>query len=89
MKGLYITEEGKKELEDKIAELEKSSEHGRFGETYQYDLPCIIYKEILSSAIVLPVEESWDFELYFPPDNESQVEWNLKYKNGVIIQPKS
>ena len=60
MKGIYITEEGKKELEAKIAELENYTyatqnlyvEGGVNGH-----LSCL--KEILLSAIILPVEESW------------------------------
>lgn len=56
MKGIYLTEEAKKEIEAKIAELKKLSEQGKFGETYQYDLPCSIYQEILSSATILPAE---------------------------------
>lgn len=38
--------------------------------------------------ILIPYEESWDFQYTFPPDNESQREWILKYKNGVIIKHK-
>jgi hypothetical protein len=56
MKGIYLTEEGKKEIEDKIAELEKE------GDVWS---PCFgiamdVYQEILSSATILPVEESFE-----------------------------
>jgi hypothetical protein len=45
-------------------------------------------KEILSSATILPIEESWDDVELYPPDNESQMEKTLRLKNGVIIHPK-
>lgn len=86
MKGIYLTEEGKKVIEDKIADLKyhlKINPHDLYaiGQVY-------ILKQTLSSATILPVEESWeDVELY-PPDNESQMEKTLRLKNGVIIQPK-
>ena len=80
MKGIYLTEEGKQELEAKIAEIEsyEGLESG-IADTL---------KEILSSATILPVEKSWDDVELYPPDNESQIEKTLRLKNGVIIQPK-
>jgi hypothetical protein len=58
MKGIYLTEEGKKEIEAKIAELESSYREyadweGKLGELK-------MLKEILSSATILPVEEDWN-----------------------------
>ncbi len=61
MKGIYLSEEGKKAIEDKIDELEN----------YTYATQNIwiegqnsgmlkILEEILSSATILPVEESVD-----------------------------
>jgi hypothetical protein len=85
MKGIYLTEEGKKEIEDLIAKLTdyKNKTHDIYAVGQIY-----ILKQILSSATILPVEESWeDVELY-PPDNESQMEKTLRLKNGVIIQSK-
>jgi hypothetical protein len=89
MKGVYLTEEGKKEIENKIAELEN----------YSYATQNIwiegqnsgilkILEEILSSAIILPVYNNWEDVNFFPPDNESQTDKLLELKNGVIIQPK-
>jgi len=56
MKGIYITEEGKKEIEAKIAELEKDED--------EYSECCgiatTIYQQILSSATILPVAEDWN-----------------------------
>jgi hypothetical protein len=76
MKGIYLTEEGKKDIEAKIAELEKLAldedrPSFRMGQK-------IILLEILSSATILPVEESWE--------NVNDL-LNI-YKNGVIIKPK-
>jgi hypothetical protein len=70
MKGIYITKEGKKEIEDKIFELEayEGLESGMAD----------ILKEILSSATILPVEESW----------EDVRNHKIECPQGVIIQPK-
>ncbi len=98
MKGIYLTEEAKKEIEAKISEL---------GETEDINSECwgiesSVYQEILSSATILPVEESWDivhehcyssfqnfkeheYEDYFC--NEEKY-FKKTYPNGVIIQPK-
>jgi hypothetical protein len=88
MTGIFLTQEGKQEIEAKIAELEKFTK-GRPREfVYKQVLQLEIYKEILSSATILPVYSNWeDVELY-PPDNESQNVKTLELKNGVIIQPK-
>jgi len=98
MKGIFLTQEGKKEIEAKIAELEYIFE--REGELFssrdsgKYHL----YKEILSSATILPVEESWH-QLF--AKNMISATYNNKFKDdtladvfekeqtqGIIIQPK-
>jgi hypothetical protein len=80
MKGIYLTEKGKQEIEAKIAEIE-------YYEGLESGMADTL-KEILSSATILPVEKSWDDVELYPPDNESQIEKTLRLKNGVIIQPK-
>jgi hypothetical protein len=83
MKGIYLTEEGKKAIENELTELRTqwNKNQQTWGKIY-------ILQDILVSATILSVEESWeDVELY-PPDNESQMEKTLRLKNGVIIQPK-
>jgi len=75
MKGIYLSEEGKQEIEAKIAELEKHIENvikiadiasdKTYGisKTYlevEFKTKQNMLKEILSSAIVLPIEESWE-----------------------------
>jgi hypothetical protein len=83
---IYITEEKKKELEAKIAELEFIAANDLLQNT-ERDLAqssLNIYKEILSSAIVLPVEESYE------EDGVVLIEkrWMFKkYPKGVIIKP--
>jgi hypothetical protein len=80
MKGIYLTEEGKKEIEAKIAELDKQKYR-----SIEFDLvfygtsgKVLMLKEILSSATILPVEESWKSteDICFP----------TLYPNGVVIK---
>ena len=80
MKGIYLTQEGKEEIEAKIAELEKLALDAdkpsfRMGQK-------VILLEILSSATILPVEESWD------DVNYHNIRKYNTHSNGVIIQPK-
>jgi hypothetical protein len=88
MKGIYLTQEGKQEIEAKIAELEKLALDAdkpsfRMGQK-------VILLEILTSAIILPVEESWQETIRKPLENfqvedkDSTLEGN--YPNGVIIK---
>ena len=90
MNGIYLTQEGKQQIEAKIAELEyKNSIVG--GITYKEVLN--IYKEILSSATILPVEENWEKleENLLKGLHEHTPFMNvvgIDYPNGVIIQPK-
>jgi hypothetical protein len=105
MKGIYLTEEGKKEIEAKITELriinlelEKVEKHIR--DKY-WDWNCLtnsvnkkLYEEILSSATILPVEESW-YKVIENVENDSQslilqTPFIMKslYEQGVIIKPK-
>jgi hypothetical protein len=86
MNGIYLTPEGKQEIEAKIAELEKLENDEFFDEHLINDYLSQIrtYKEILSSATILPVEESWD-----NVHEEDVANWStLHYPQGVIIQPK-
>jgi hypothetical protein len=89
MKGIYLTEEGKRSIEAKIAELEVARrEHEKVGigmfdsiwaaETRQ---AIDLLREILSLAIILPVEDAW--HRTYGKNN-----W-MEYPNGVIIQPKN
>lgn len=72
MKGIYLTEEAKKEIEAKISELQIFS-----------PLETIAFEEILSSATIIPVEKRWQ-----DVKNESLfTKVEEKYPNGVIIQP--
>ena len=93
MKGIYLTEEGKKAIEDRIAELQEhlSTKQKDFTNHKHLcgflDGQIDLLKEILSSATILPVEESWNLSVVsINPFKQG----NLKrlYPNGVIIQPK-
>jgi len=101
VKGIYITEEAKKELEAKVAELEKSkmilqravSTDPNFGEMQRtahtkYCTEVDTYKEILSSAIVLPVEESWENALSNTEVTDCIYSNAMNFPNGVIIENK-
>jgi hypothetical protein len=101
MKGIYLTEEGKKEIEDKIAELEfktemipdvdnrtKSRNPMNLHNLYCGELTS--YKEILSSATILPVRYNWE-QITILDQIDSSGTSNLikiQYPNGVIIKPK-
>jgi hypothetical protein len=104
MKGIYLTEEGKKAIENRIVELEHDSqvwlnnsiqnignpEYNSFSDSIckaQADQAAHLLREILSSATILPVEESWNLSVVsINPFKQG----NLKrlYRNGVIIQSK-
>lgn len=58
MKGIYLTEEGKKEIEAKIDEFERYVEEYKNFHNIQSVIitKSAVYKEILSSATILPAE---------------------------------
>jgi hypothetical protein len=91
MKGIYLTQEGKQELEAKIAERRKYSPIETEDDWYENG-ELNVYKEILESATILPVEESWQETIRKPLENfqvenkDSTLEGN--YPNGVIIKSK-
>jgi hypothetical protein len=85
MKGIYLTEEGKKDIQSKIDELKKYSKtHKSDSVDVYYSLK--IYKEILSSATILPVEESWK---NIETKNKTFLTKQVEYPKGVIIKPES
>jgi hypothetical protein len=94
MKGIYLTEEAKKAIEDKIAELEVKRDEAAEDNDEIYANSCIgqifAYYEIVSSATILSVEESWkhighDSGVFWGTDADILLSM---YPNGVIIQPK-
>ena len=56
MKGIYLTEEGKKRIEAKIAELETTRKESSSDNNDYYLGRMKELKEILSSATMLPVD---------------------------------
>jgi len=88
MKGIYLTQEGKQELEAKITELDKLKREPNTILTFnEYQRIIDVYKKILESATILPVEESWndvEFSLDFWFDDLVNT-----YPKGVIIKPKN
>jgi hypothetical protein len=87
MNGIYLTQEGKKEIEDRIVELENTQSITE--DTLIWN-KCVneknILKEILLVAKILPVEKSWENIA------ESAREMSLEnllisnFENGVIIK---
>ena len=98
MKGIYLSPEGKALIEAKIAELENQLQLvGNLFEDKEYNHNLIsselrIRKEILSSATILPVEESYNNIQHFETSEHGTVIRKhflmANYSNGVIIQPK-
>ena len=90
MEGIYLTEEGKQEIEAKIAKLDRNiKQFESIMPTYDpigSKTQLFVYKQILSSVTVLPVYKSWEDVELFPPDNESQNIKTLGLINGVIIK---
>ena len=87
MKGIYLTPEGKQEIENKIAELEKPTFHwDGIYVSEKAEERIEVYKELFESATILLVEESWD-EVEFCYEYALE-ELQEKYPNGVVIQPK-
>jgi hypothetical protein len=86
MKGIYLTEQGKAEIQAKIAELESGLKVLSLTEGFKDMGKISIYKEILSSATILAAEESWSDMQILNNDNLEYVK--SKFANGVIIQPK-
>jgi hypothetical protein len=86
MNGIYLTQKGKQEIEAKIAELENTRKESSSDNNDYYLGRIKELKEILSSATILPVEESWrKCGIVNREDRESVTS---DYPNGVIIQPK-
>ncbi len=99
MKGIYLSPEGKQEIEAKIPELELVNKREleydwqvRAAVTYG---AILMLKEILSSAIVLPVENDYCNiqEKYFDvikndisPDTKLVEVLQDHFRDGVIIQ---
>ena len=82
MKGIYLTEEGKAEIQAKIAERRKYSPIETEDDWFENG-ELNVYKEILSSATILSVD-NWE-------NIKDMLDINtlpISYRNGLIIQPK-
>jgi hypothetical protein len=77
MNGIYLTEQGKQEIELELTKLESE-----WNKTQQMWGKIFTLRQILSSATILPVEESWGSV----PISTNECE--LLLPNGVIIQSK-
>jgi hypothetical protein len=89
MKGVYLTEEGKKAIEDRIVELEKDLKE-EVNPFICIDVSAELntYKRILSSATILPVEESWENALTNTEVTDCIYSSKMNCPNGVIIKSK-
>jgi hypothetical protein len=97
MKGIYLTEQSKQEIEAEIAELEQETKKKSLEFTEnKYTCghlsgQCMILKEILASATILPVEESWESASDTIDNNQDELLTNClskQFPNGIIIQYK-
>jgi hypothetical protein len=90
MRGIYLTEQGKAEIQAKIVELEEVYSEflkNQLAGTLANRALVNAYKEILSSAIILPVEESWSIvEKQTNMMDEHQL--RFIYPQGVVIYKK-
>jgi hypothetical protein len=88
MKGIYLTEEGKKEIEAKIAELDNQKHKCIEFDLVFYGLSgkVLMLKEILSSATILPVEDDWNDVLGNTERDDCVYSCKSNYQNGVIIK---
>jgi hypothetical protein len=88
MKGIYLTEEAKKEIEAIIENLKQPAPH--WDGVYvsdRMDERRELYEQILSSATILPTEESWtDFYNATSPLFTHFKPSDVEYPNGVIIE---
>jgi hypothetical protein len=90
--SIYITQQKKEELEARISELDTIRNESSSDNNDWYLGRIKVLKEILSEAIVLPVEESWDnrFDALYDAANECELMYYLSQNlpNGIIIKPK-
>ncbi len=75
MKGVYLTEDGKKAIEDELTELRT-----QWNKNQQTWGRIFTLQDILASATILPVEDAW--HRTYGKNN-----W-MEYPNGVIIKSK-
>jgi|694.fasta_scaffold00478_122 hypothetical protein len=82
MKGIYLTEEGKKEIEDRITRLESINMYSSsINQIHQNELINAVYKEILKVSTIIPVVSDWESV------SNSMTEYEKSYfPNGLIIQ---
>ena len=88
MNGIYLTQEGKQRIEAKIYELEKEYfklKGNDDADEHYFDGARTYLKEMLSSATILPSEESWAKIIF---NGKYQIGAKEKYPHGIIIQPK-
>ena len=82
MAGIYLTQEGKQEIEAKIEELRNFyplKEDDDFIDKGKQ----LMLEEILASATILPTIQHWDYL-----DEDDILKLEFEYPNGVIIPPK-
>jgi hypothetical protein len=83
----YITLPTKKELEDKINELDGLLKSESFAGAMVLQSHIDTYKEILSNCVVLPDEPTWDLSVVKLKPYQ-QEELRVLYPNGVIIKKR-
>lgn len=87
MNGIYLTEQGKKEIENKIKELDayiiNTDEHILKAKVAGHAY-CL--ENILKSATILPVLTHAEYIKHF---FDGKIKIDDRFPNGLIIQPKN
>jgi hypothetical protein len=91
MKEIFLTQEGKKEIESKISELEDLKEQTNHTLTWN-EAVCMVsvYKTILQYATILSIEENFD-NIISIVNMDSECKNSLEkvhYPKGVIVNVK-
>jgi hypothetical protein len=90
MKEIYLTQEGNEEIEAKIAQLEEYMDSDKCNDSRNWSFISgrrFTLEEILNSAIILPVEESWEQMIHKSQQGDDvELDREKLYPNGVVIK---
>lgn len=82
--SIYITQQQKEEWESNVLKIETELRTLPLTDGLKDIGKIEVYKELLSKAIVLPVETTWGHIIF--SDTDETVDAEKNYPNGVIIR---